>query len=431
MSPETVGIIGIAILVVLLFARMWIGLAMAIIGFLGYAYLRDFGGAFTVVAQIPFTTIAYYPIACIPLFLLMGTVVSNTKMGEDLYDTAYTWIGRLRGGLAMATVIACALFAAITGVSIAAAATMSKITLPEMRRYKYDDSLASGCVACAGTLAILIPPSLAFILYGIITEQPIGKLFMAGIFPGILLSGLFILTIIIITTLRPEAGPAGPKTSFKEKIVSLKNTWHMILLFLLVLGGIYGGIFTPTEAGAVGAFGAILITAVSRRLTPKNFLVSLLEAGKTTAMVMLLIIGAFIFMKFLAVSKVPFMLGEVIAVLPVPPMVTFVGIVLLYVLLGMFLDVMSALVLTLPIIFPAIIALGFDPIWFGVIMVIVVEMGLVTPPVGMNVFVISGATDIPLSTVFRGVFPFLIPMIICIALLAIFPQIALFIPSMM
>jgi len=331
----------------------------------------------------------------------------------------------------MATCLACAAFAAITGSSIAGAVTMGKVALPEMKRYKYDDKLATGCVASAGTLAILIPPSLGFILYGILTEQSIGVLFMAGILPGILLTILFIVTIMIITARHPNLGPSGPKTSLKEKVVSLKNTWPMVVLFLLVIGGIYMGIFTPTEAGAVGAFGAIVITLASRRLTTKNLLDSLRETAVTTAMVMLLFIGAFLFMRFLAISKLPFLLGGLVAGLTLSKYVILAAIIVLYIILGMFLDIMSAIMLTVPILYPAIIAMGFDPIWYGVIMVLVMEMGLVTPPVGLTVFALAGVTDVPTGTVFRGILPFVIAMIVCVVLLTVFPEIALFIPSLM
>lgn len=431
MSPEMVGLVGLIGLVVLLFARMWIGATMAIIGFLGYAYIMGLNPAYGVLAQIPFTTIAWYPMSTVPLFIFMGVVLFNSGVGASLYDTAYKWFGSLKGGLAMSTVIACALFAAITGVSAPAVVTMGRVAVPEMRKRNYDDKLATGSVACAGTLAFLIPPSMAFIIYGILTEQSIGLLFIAGLLPGVLLVCLLVATIVIITSLNPKAGPAGPKTSLKEKISSLKGTWHTLLLFLIVLGGIYGGIFTPTEAGAIGAFGAIIITALCGRLTIKGLLDSLLEACQTTAMVFLLIIGAYILMKFLAVSKLPFMLSETVAALPLPRLAIFAGIMLLYIFLGMFLDIFSAVIITIPVIFPLVTALGFDPIWFGVVMVIVIEMGLVTPPVGLDVFVLGGAIEVPLSVIFRGVLPFLVAMVICIILLTIFPQIALFLPSTM
>jgi C4-dicarboxylate transporter DctM subunit len=375
--------------------------------------------------------VAYYPIAALPLFVLMGVIVGNTSIGEDLYYAVYKWIGSLRGGLASATVLACAVFASITGSSATGTVLMSKVALPQMRRYKYDDAMASGCIASAGTMGILIPPSMGFILYGLLTEQSIGKLFMAGFLPGILLTILMILAITIITAFRPEAGPAGPKTTFKEKVASLKRIWHVMLLFLLVLGGIYGGIFTPTEAGAIGAFGAFVIVVITRQLTRKIFQEILKESVTTSAMIFFIVVGAFIFMKFLGISKLPFALVKIIEQLQVSKYVIIAGIILLYILLGMFLEIYSAVTFTIPIIYPIIVALGFDPIWFGVIIVLIIEMGLITPPVGMNVFILSGMTGIPLDTIFRGIVPFFIAMVICVLLLVIFPEIALFLPRTM
>jgi C4-dicarboxylate transporter DctM subunit len=431
MSPEIIGLIGLAVLLILLFSGMWIGAAMATVGFVGYAYILGIKPAFGMVSQIPFTTMAWYPMTCVPLFVFMGIVIFHSGVGKDLYETAYTLVGQLRGGLAMATVIACALFAAITGVSSPALATLGKVAVPEMKKYKYDEKLAVGSLVCAGTMAFLIPPSVAFIIYGILTETSIAKLFMAGFFPGILLSALFITTIAIITARNPKAGPAGPKTSFIEKVVSLRLTWPVVLLFILVLGGIYGGVFTPTEAGAIGAFGALVISVVMGRLNFKKFLAALLEGGQTTAFIMLLIIGAYILMKFLAVSKLTLLLGATVAHLPVPPMAIFAAIAILYIILGMFLDIVSAVILTIPVLYPVVITVGFDPIWYGVMVVILIEMGLVTPPVGMDAFVLSGVTGVPLATIFRGAVPFLIAVVICIVFLAIFPQIALFLPSTM
>ena len=432
MSAELVGLTGVVIVVVLLlFFRMWIGLAMALVGSLGILYLQGFKQAFGVMGTVPYETVAYYPMAALPLFVLMGVIVGNTSMGEDLYDAAYKWVGTLRGGLASATVLACAVFAAITGSSATGTVLMGKVALPQMRRYKYDDAIASGCIASAGTMGILIPPSMGLILYGLLTEQSVGKLFIAGFLPGLLLTILLILAIIITTSFRPEAGPAGPKTAFKVKVASLKRTWHVVLLFLLVLGGIYGGIFTPTEAGAIGAFGAFVIVAITGQLTRQVFLDILKEAGWTSAMIFLIIIGAFIFMRFLGISKLPFALVEIIEQLQVSKYVIFAGIILLYIILGMFLEVYSAVTFTIPIIYPVIIALGFDPIWFGVIFVLVIEMGLITPPVGMNAFILGGMTGIPLHTIFRGIVPFFLAMLVCIFLLTIFPEIALFLPGLM
>ncbi|PKN28331.1 MAG: C4-dicarboxylate ABC transporter permease [Deltaproteobacteria bacterium HGW-Deltaproteobacteria-21] len=429
MSPEALGIIGIGVVVLLMLGRMWIGLSMALVGFLGLAALRGMDGALGVLGTVPFKYVAFYPISAIPLFVFMAVIIANTGIGSSLFNSAHAWLGQLRGGLAMASIISCAGLAAIMGDSVAEVVTMSKVAVPEMKKYKYDNRLASGAVAAGGTLGILIPPSLGFIMYGILTEQSVGALFMAGILPGLLLTFLFLVTIRIIVGSRPGAGPAGPRTSFKQKIVSLKGTWHTLLLFVLIIGGIYAGIFTPTEAGAVGAFGAIVISVATRRLTFKGLGVSLVEATRVTAMIVLLIIGAFILMKFLAMSKFPFALAGFINDLALPRYGVLAAILILYVLLGMFLDVFAAVVLTIPVIFPVVTGLGFDPIWFGVIIVLILEMGLITPPVGMNVFALAGVTEIPLDAIFRGVLPFVAAMIVCVILLVLFPQIALFIPG--
>lgn len=431
MSPEMIGLIGLLILIGLLFIGMWIGAAMAMVGFLGYAFIRGIGPAFGIAAQIPFSTMASYILTTVPLFILMGSFIANTRVGKDLFDTAYTWVGELRGGLAMATVFACAMAGSILGVSGPAAITMGKVALPAMRKYNYDDTLATASICAAGTLAFLIPPSVAFIIYGLLTEQSIGLLFVAGVFPGILLALLFAVTITIQTAFYPHLGPAGPRTTFKEKIISLKGIWYALILFLIVFGGIYGGIFTPTEAGGIGAFGAIVVTAITGQLSLKNFWNSFLDATKTTGMVMLLIIGAYILMKFMAVSKLPFALSKFVGDLGLGPIAVFTCVVILYLILGMFLDIFSAVIVTIPVIYPMMIDLGFDPIWFGVIVVILCEVGLITPPVGMDVFQVSGATGVPTYTIFRGVWPFVAASIICIILLLIFPQIALILPSTM
>jgi len=410
-------------------ARMWIGLSMALVGFLGVAYLRGFDGALGILGTVPFKYVAFYPISAIPLFVFMAVIIANTGIGSSLFNSAHAWLGQLRGGLAMASILACAGLAAIMGDSVAEVVTMSKVAVPEMKKHKYDSELASGSVAAGGTLGILIPPSLGFIMYGILTEQSVGALFMAGILPGLLLTCMFLLSIRIVVLLRPDAGPPGPRTTMRQKVLSLKGTWHTMLLFVMIIGGIYAGIFTPTEAGAVGAFGAIIISAACRRLTLRGFVDSVVEATRVSAMIVLLIMGAFILMKFLAMSKFPFALANFINDLALPRFGVFAAIIVLYVLLGMFLDVFAAVVLTIPVIFPVVTGLGFDPIWFGVIIVLILEMGLITPPVGMNVFALAGVTGIPLDTIFRGVLPFVIAMILCVILLVIFPQIALFLPG--
>jgi tripartite ATP-independent transporter DctM subunit len=431
MSPEIVGLLGVAVLVVLLFLRVWVGIAMAAVGFLGFAYITNFQYACLIMGSVPYSSIANETVAAVPLFILMGAVVSNTGVGGDLYHTAYKWLGQLRGGLAMATVVACGGFAAISGSSSAAAATMGKLSLPEMKKYDYDMKLATGSVAAGGTVGILIPPSMGFILYGILTEVSIGKLFMAGIIPGILEVLFYVGTVFILCQLNPRLGPAGPKTSFNEKIISLKFTWAMFALFILVMGGIYGGIFTPTEAGAVGAFGAIVVSAVAGKLTGKNVSASILEAAQTTAMIVLLITSAFVFMKFMAVSRLPDFLAGFVAGLPFSPIVILLLIILLYIILGMFLDIFAAILLTLPILFPVILSMGLDPIWYGVIMVRVMEVGLITPPMGLNVFILAGATNTPLGTIFRGVVPFVAADILHIALLVGFPVLSLLLPNIM
>jgi C4-dicarboxylate transporter, DctM subunit len=431
MSPEITGIIIILALVVVLVSGIWIGLAMALLGIIGIIWIKGFDQAFLMAGLIPYQNIAFYPMTCLPMFVLMGVIVAETRIGEDLYDTAFTWVGQIRGGLAIATVFACTALAAVTGISSAALVSMGKVALPEMRKRNYDDELATGSIACAGTLAFLIPPSLAFIMYGVLTENSIGKLFIAGIGPGILLAVLFVITILFTTFLHPEKAPPGPKTSFKSKIISFKNTWHVIILFLLVLGGIYGGIFTPTEAGAIGAFGAFMIAAAYRRLSWKVTLLCLRETAVMSGMILFIISGAFIFMHFMAISKLPFAMGDFINMLHINRYLIFLGIVIIYLVLGMFLDIMSCIILTIPIVYPAMMALGFDPIWFGVVLIILIEAGLVTPPVGMDVFILAGVTNTPVSTIFRGIVPFCIAMGVCIFLLTVFPQIALFLPHLM
>jgi C4-dicarboxylate transporter, DctM subunit len=431
MSPEIAGIIGVIILIFLMFARMNIGLCMAAVGFVGYAYIAGMKGSLAMIATTPYSTLAQYSLTALPLFVFMGSIVSDTGMGAGLYNSAHKWLGQLKGGLAIATIGACGLFAAICGSSTAEAVTIGKIALPEMKRFQYDDALATGSVASGGTLGILIPPSMGFLIYGIITEQSVGTLFMAGILPGVLLTVLFILVIMFMVRRNPKLGPGGPKTTFKEKVISLKGIWATVVLFILVLGGLYFGFFTPTEGGAVGAFGAIVITLISRQLNMKNLTHAIVDAGTTTAMMLILMLGAFIFMKFLTITKLPFAMASAVGGLGFSPYVILLIIVIVYLILGMFLDVISAIVLTVPLIYPVVIAIGFDPIWFGVVMVILMQMGLITPPVGMEVFVLSSVTNVPMSTIFKGVWPFVGAMLACILILAIWPEIALFIPHHM
>jgi len=432
MSPVVVGLIGILFLFLLLALRMQIGFSMAVVGFLGFALLGSLKPSFAILGMEPFKIGAAYSLTVIPLFILMGQFANYSRMGVEIYRTVYRWIGFLPGGLSMATVAACGGFAAISGSSLAAAATMGMVALPEMKRFKYDDSLATGCIAAGGTLGIMIPPSTVMIIYGILTEQPIATLFIAGILPGLLLCGLFVLTVYIMATLKPELGPPGPKFTIKEKIYSLKDTWSILTLFVIVIGGLYTGWFTPTEAAGVGAFGAFVITIVKRRLTWVNMTASLAETIRTTAMVFLILIGAHIFGYFLTLSQIPEQLSILASEAGLNRYVVLSILILMYIVLGCFMEGLAIMVLTIPIIYPLVLEMGFDPIWFGIIITLVMEMSLITPPVGINVFIISGISkDVPMYTIFRGVLPFWFAMLICIILVTLFPKIALFLPLTM
>ncbi len=432
MSPEIVGLAGIACLVILLTLGMYIGMAMALIGFLGLCILVGAEAGVHILGITPLAEGSSYTLSVIPLFVLMGQFAFISGISTDIYKTVYAWMGHFRGGLAMATVMACAGFAAVCGSSLATGATMGMVAIPEMDKYKYDPRLSTGCVAAGGTLGILIPPSIGFIIYGILTEESIGKLFMAGFLPGILLAGLFIIAIYIQCLLRPQMGPPGQGTTWKTKFKSLGGTWGMLLLFCVVMGGIYFGVFTPTEAAGFGAFGAFLFALFKRKLSVHSLIRCLLDTGKTTAMIFFIIIGANIFSTFLGLARIPMGLADFITGLALPKMVVLAGIILIYIILGCIMDCYAIMILTVPIIFPVIQAMQFDPIWFGVLMVIVLEVGLITPPVGLNVFVLKAAAPtVPMTVIFRGILPFLLSAILAIVLLTIFPQIALFIPSMM
>ena len=432
MSPEMIGILGILCMFILLAFRMYIGMAMALVGFIGLCGLVGVDAGIYILGITPLTEGSSYTLSVIPLFVLMGQFALVSGISADIYKTVYAWMGQLRGGLAMATVMACSGFAAVCGSSLATGATMGMVAIPEMDKYKYDPRLSTGCVAAGGTLGILIPPSIGFILYGILTEESIGKLFMAGFLPGILLAGLFIAAIFIQCRLNPEMGPRGDRTTWGMRFRSLSGTWGMLLLFCVVMGGIYLGVFTPTEAAGVGAFGAFLIALFKGKLTFKTLIHCLLDTGKTTAMIFLIIIGANIFSTFLGLTQIPMGLADFISGLALPRFVILSGILAIYILLGCVMDCYAIMILTVPIIFPLIQTMQFDPIWFGVLMVIVLEVGLITPPVGLNVFVLKAAApDVPMSTIFKGILPFLTAALLAIVLLTVFPQIALLLPSLM
>jgi len=432
MTPIGIGIIGILVLFVLLALRMQIGFAMALVGFVGFSLLNGFGSAFGLIGAEPFDATNTYLLSVIPLFILMGQFVTHAEISKDVYGTAYRWLGFLPGGLAMATIGACAGFAAISGSSLATVATFGTVSLPEMKKINYADALATGCIAAGGTLGILIPPSTVLIIYGILTEQSIGHLFIAGIIPGLLLSALFILTIYVMCTLRPQLGARGPRFTFREKLFSLKDTWSILVLFLVVMGGLYTGWFTPTAAAGVGAFGAFAIMILKGRLSRERTLSSLKETCRTTAMIFGIILGANIFQYFMTISQLPDYLANAVVAMTVNRQLVVGLIILLFIVLGCFMEGLSIMFLAIPIVFPIVMGMGYDPIWFGIIITLTMEMSLITPPVGVNVFVLNGvAKDIPMETIFKGVLPFWLAMMVCILLLLFFPQLVLFLPESM
>ena len=432
MSPEVTGITGIVLLLILFLLRMPVAFTMALVGLGGFAYLGGIESALVLLAQDIFETLSSYPLSVIPMFILMGAFAFASGISQRLYTTSYTWVGQLRGGLTVATVLACSGFAAICGSTAATAATMGKIALPEMKKYGYDDVLATGTVASAGTLGILIPPSTVLIVYGILTEESIGKLFVAGILPGILLSLFFVATVVLLCMRNPHLGPPGPSSTWKQKMLAATGIIEAILLFLLTIGGLFLGWFSPTQAGAIGASGALLIGVVRRQLDIKTTIEAAKGGLRTACMVLFIITGATVFGHFLAISNIPFVLADWVGNLPIPPMAVMGVMMLIYFVGGFFMDSMAMIVVTVPIFFPIVTRLGLDPIWFGVMIVLIGEMGVITPPVGVNVFVIKGiAPDIPLYKIFRGIFPFLWAIVLLAILLMFFPKIATFLPNLM
>lgn len=431
MEPLLIGLIGVILLITLIFMGLPIGAGMALVGFIGFAVITGFGPALGILKTVPYTTFADNNMSVIPLFVLMGSFALAAGMSEDLFRAVYKWIGHFRGGVAKATVVACACFAAISGSSLATAATLGAVALPEMRKFKYHDSLATGSIAAGGSVGILIPPSVILIIYGIITEQSIGRLFLAGFIPGIMEMAFYVITIWFITLRRPDYGPRGPRTGYSEKMAAFKQTWEVLLLFIVVIGGIYAGIFTPTEAAGVGAFGAFFFAFVRRKLTWKVFNTSLINTINTTGMLFMIILGAMIFGYFLSVSQLPFELASIVGGLPLNRYIILSFILIITLALGCVMDSMAIVLLTIPVFYPLIMDLGFDPIWFGILVVRVTEMGLITPPVGMNVFIIKGISGVSMCTIYRGVLPFLFADLIQVILLIIFPQIIMFIPNMM
>ncbi len=432
MTPTSIGILGLTAFFILMMLRMPIAMCMLIVGFVGTAAINGLQAALATLSGESFEIAGYIDLSVIPLFVFMGNMAGLSGMSRDLYDAAYAWVGHWRGGLAATTIVGCAGFAALSGSSFASAVTMGRVALPEMKRFNYDDRLATGCVAAGGTLGYLIPPSSGFVIYAVLTEQSIAKLFIAGILPGLLLTGLFLGTIAIWTGLCPGLGPAGPRSSYARRWSTLRRAWVFVTIVLTTIGGLYGGVMTPEEAAGAGAFLTLVVALLRRSLHWENFKQVVLHTLRTTALVFMILIGAHIFIPFMALSGIPSHLVSFLTSLPLAPTGILVIILATYVFLGTFLEGIAMLVLTLPIVFPVVISLGYNPIWFGVIIVIVLEMGLLSPPVGVNVFVVKGvAPDVPLNTIFRGIWPFWFAMMLCLAILSVFPQIALFLPEAM
>ncbi|MBN2061377.1 MAG: TRAP transporter large permease [Deltaproteobacteria bacterium] len=432
MSLITIGIIGLAIMFFFLALGMPIGAGMGLLGVGGMWYIISDTAAYAKLAIPPFDTVANYEFAVVPLFLLMANVVFNTGMGKDLYNLAAKWLGHFRGGVAMASVAGCAGFAAVSASSMATAATIGLVALPEMEKRKYDTALATGSIAAGGSIGILIPPSSLLIIYGIITESSIGKLFMAGIIPGILEAVFYIVTIFVICRIKPDAGPPAERYGFKDRFLAFRSSGEVILLIIIVLVGLMIGVFTPTEAGAVGAFGAIIISLVRKRLSWNSMVNAFAETMKTTGMIYGILIGAFILNYFLAVTTLPFALADYVTELSLPPLGILCVILLIYFILGCILDGGAMMLLTVPIFFPMAMKIGFDPIWFGIIVCRAMEVAMITPPIGINVYVIAGvAPHVPVQTIFKGIIPFVIADFFHIALLIFVPSVVLFLPSVL
>lgn len=433
MSLAIVGIIGIVALLLILFIfGMPVGFAMSLVGFCGFWYIVSFKAALNMVSTVLWSTFSSYGLTVIPLFIFMGQVAFYSGVNEKLYNAAYRWIGQIRGGIAMATIMACSAFAAICGSNAATAATMTTVALPQMDKYKYEPRLSTGAIACGSTLGVVIPPSVVLIIIGLSTEQSIARLFYGGIGAGILLAILLMLSVWCICLIKPEWGPVGPKFTLAEKLSSISGAFEMILLFSLVMLGLYFGIFTPTEAGAAGSFLAVLISVIQRRLSWSGFLASVTDTLRISCMVIMIVAGAMIFGRFLAVTRIPFNIAEWVVGLPVSGAVIMGIIFFIYIVGGAVMDALALLLITIPIFYPVASELGYDPIWFGVTITVVTTLGAVTPPVGATTYVVGGmAKNVPLEEVFKGVAYFLPAYILCIILLMLFPQLVLFLPGLL
>ena len=442
MDPIVLGLVGLAAMLGLVSVRIPIAFCMALVGFFGmivavgwpegseFDYQRGFDAAWSYTSFEPYSFIASFPIVAVPLFLLMGYVAYHAGFTRDIYYTARMWLSQLHGGLALASVAGCAMFAAVSGSSLATAAAMGKLAVPEMLRYKYDPGLASGVVAASGTLGSLIPPSILMILYGLFTEESVGQLLMAGLIPGVMSAGIYMAMVWTRAKINPKLAPRAEAVTWKERFKSLQGTWSIIALFIIVMGGIYSGIVTPTEAAATGAAGAWILGFLSGRLDKEKCKGALMETTRTTASIFALVLGAKLFVGFIALTGVAGALTTWATSLDVAPVWILISLSMIYIVLGTFMDPIGMMLLTLPVVTPVIESLGYDLVWFGVIMVKFLEIGLITPPVGLNVYILKGVVGdaIPLETIFKGIMWFLVMDVITLAILIAYPEISLWLP---
>lgn len=428
----TLLLLGFGILFVLLFLGVPIAYSMGLVGVLGVGLIVGWQPALYMVGHVATDAALNPAFSVIPLFILMGNLISHSRIAGELYDTAYAFLGHRRGGLAMATIAGSGGFAAVSGSSIACAATMVNIAVPPMKKYGYNAGFAAASVAAGGTLGILIPPSIGMVIYALITEMPLGKLLIAGIIPGLLTMIIYIFVISVLMRSRPDYGPPGEKLSWTRRFHSLRYVWPIALLFLVVLGGIYFGIFTPTEAAGIGAFGAFIISVMRKAFNPSQLFYLVLKTIQTSAMLFVILVGALLFANFVTVVGLPNMLESWISQLDIAPTLVLLQILLVYLILGCIMESTGLVLLTVPIFFPVIVSLGIDPIWFGIFVLVAVEVGLITPPIGMNVFVVkSMLPDVPVTAIYKGIIPFLSGDVIRISLFILFPEIVLFLPELM
>jgi tripartite ATP-independent transporter DctM subunit len=432
MTDTEIGIAGIVALFGLFVLRMPVGLSMLTVGVFGNVAIRGWSHALPSLSSETFAIASFYQLTVIPMFVLMGNIAGASGMGRDLYNAAYAWVGHIRGGLASATIIACAFFASLCGSAAASAVTMGRVALPEMKRFKYDDALATGTVASGGTMGFIFPPSAGLVIYGLLTEQAIGRLFLAGVIPGLILTVLFLITIQIVTIRRKDAGPAGPRATMAERIATLKQSVTILAVIFVTIGGMYIGLFTPIEASGFGACFTLLVALFRRKLSWNVLKAIVLQTMRTSATIFLILMGAYVFIPFMTVSELPEIVVKFLLSFDLGTTGTLIVIIVTYLLLGTFMEDISMLILTLPVVMPVLKALGVDMIWFGVVAVLIIQMGILSPPVGLNVFIVKGIVpDVPMYTIFRGIWPFWYAMGLLIILLLMFPQIALFLPNTM